>query len=283
MPVDSSIGLKEALIRELDAVKVSGTISHFTTSSLCMIQPARKIYHKNWLEKTYLVRKHLQLFMWNLSYCKKWNFELGTANSQRLFGMFPKGLFGSSNICSTYFKMARSGSMAQRPAFLKFLTPLPPRTCIKSWMFIFPRVPPYNGGDRLRFDKFFHTHCILLHRLCEIENILFRDIFRNLPFYSTAVQSIAWQNDLSIIKLHMRCNFAKMKINMVPIKHEKWWIFTTQFIFSTSSNLQNIFGQTNLKELFFHSEWSGSIQLNLLLFLFLQNRSKTLRTSCTGG
>lgn len=131
-----------------------------------------------------------QVSMSNLSYCWKFNPNLGTGNYQRLCRMFPKCMFDSRNFCITNSKTARSGSAVHRLAFMKFLAPFPQRIFRGRWMAIFSRVTPSVGG--LDFSSMiFSTHLLSATLIKHIENIQFRKILWYSSFYSTPLQILA--------------------------------------------------------------------------------------------
>lgn len=101
-------------------------------------------------------------FMQTLSHYWTWNSELGIGNYFRLCGTLPKCMPDASHVCTTYSRTLRFGSEPHCPALLNFSTPIPQRFWRGCWMFIFSRIPPFEGGDRNQFYYFFRIRGFLL-------------------------------------------------------------------------------------------------------------------------
>lgn len=165
--------------------------------------------------------------------------------------MFQKGEFDSKMIFITYSRTPWSGSVARHPTFLQFLTPLPQRIYRLCSMSIFSRVLLSDGSGGPEFDECLHTFSfnsidqIITNYAIQRANVIFfllmyscrsTGLIRRCKYHETTYVSLFLQNERN------------------PGQYEAWklWIFKIQ-LFSTSSNLQNNFAQTNFLELIFHS------------------------------
>lgn len=188
---DSSIGLKDATIKEQNELQVFIITSKLTTKMFCIRRRSRTSFQEQSLERMYILCLEIfPVFLVQPFVLLNMASQLDTNKVQVLREMFLNNTFNSSYIRISHSRTSRSQSVAYRPVLLICLTPLSQRTPKERSISIFNRLPSCNGNDRLYLTNV--SHSFLFASLTnQYQTILFRKSIRRIYFHYTTLRKLA--------------------------------------------------------------------------------------------
>lgn len=113
--------MNDAFSRDQNDPHVYRSSVQFTTNIMCITASERIMPWEGLLQNRHFVHKYMQFCPRTITFCGKWNTQLGAGSSQRLSMIFVKRTFNSSNTIIIFWRKSRSSSMTRCPKFLKFM------------------------------------------------------------------------------------------------------------------------------------------------------------------